>query len=195
VKINDLIRQFSTRTILPVQVEDVAAALVAAGIADEIYYFWNIEMDTGVLKGAITHWEYPAGDGKTKRVVDIETARSLPLPEKRLVQCKELLHVLDPATFQVNTREAAFGLVQKIIIPPEFQDPFTDGHLANSDRVAILHALAVLFPFACRELLMKPLAEGKLSLQQIAEFADLPVEYAAVVMSETWPTVHQMMID
>lgn len=186
-----LINQFGARETAPIQVVEVLDILKAWGIKDEVY-FWGADIDTDVLKGLITHWDAPWDDGTTKRFADIYVAKSLPNQERRLVECKELLHILDPDWALVSKRSDIETLIEKIVIPPDLQDPFGDGEHANSDRIAMLHAVAVLFPWATRALLL-PVVD-KIGIQRIAdEIVDLPARYVATVMSDQWAEVFRIM--
>lgn len=73
----------------------------------------------------------------------------------------------------------------KIILPPELQDP-VDGEQVWSDRAAVYQAVAILFPWATRELLMRTFQEGKLTIEDIATMLDLPSRYVRLVMSDLW---------
>ena len=112
---------------------------------------------------------------------------------ERLVCCKELLHILDQNYMKVSTPSAVVDLIEKIILPPELVDPFADGIHTNSDRVAILHALAVLFPLSARAILLPPFKDGKLSAQKIAEIAELPVYYIQLVLNDGWLHIHKLL--
>lgn len=162
------------------------------GLKDDVYFF-KTDADTDVIKGLITHWEAPWDDGSNRRFADIATARNLSNQERRLIECKELLHVLDADWALVNRRKSIADLIEKIVVPPEYQDPFGDGmDHANSDRIAMLHAVAVLFPWATRKILLPKVS--KIGIQRIAdEIVDLPAKFVATVMSEQWGTIYRMM--
>jgi hypothetical protein len=187
-----LINHFAGRERAPVQVLEVLYVLKSWGIKDDVF-FYPVDADTAVIKGMITHWEAPWDDGSVKRFADIATARTLTDQERRLIECKELLHILDPDWALVNKNRAIEELIEKIIIPPEFQDPFGDDMAhANSDRVAELHAVAVLFPWATRQLLL--LKVSQIGIQKIADdIVDLPPKHVATVMSEKWAEIYRMM--
>jgi hypothetical protein len=61
-----------------------------------------------------------------------------------------------------------------------FKDPFTDGEHANTDRVAVTFATAVLFPLAARETFMPKYTENKLTLVGIADQMELSLRYCSV---------------
>lgn len=191
-----LIGDFSIREHAPVEVNDIVDYVAKIGATDEIYFF-DANIKTSVLKGIIKQWEYPlsdAPDAPVRRVAEIYTASSLPPDEKRLIECKELLHVMEPEHFRVNTYKAVDDLVKKIILPPELIDPFSDGVHANSDRAAMYHALAVLFPLAVRDLFMPPFKDDKIDLAYIADIVHLPLYYVNMVMSDHWAIIHGMML-
>jgi hypothetical protein len=194
MSIPKLIMQFAMREIIPVQVADVVEAIKALGVTDQIR-FYDVDIDTNVLKGVIEQWIYEEVTGQPGiPVAEISTAKSLSPTEKRLVECKELLHLLDPQHFRVNTFAGTEALIDKIVVPLELQDPANDGVHAVSDRIAIFYALAVLFPKAVRDLFMQPYKEGSLSLEHIAQMVDLPIYYVVAAMSDHWAIIHGRMI-
>lgn len=187
-----LINEFAKREVVPVEVDEIVDFIRKLGVADEIY-FWDADFNTDIVKGTLHHWEYPV-EGWTVRVADIHTAKSLTIQEKRLAQAKELLHVLDLRVDRVNTLEDVDALIEKIVLPPALIDPTTDGDHVLSDRIAILHVVAVLLPMATRNLLLPKLREGKITLDGIAELVAIPKLYVAVAMSDDWTSTHQSMI-
>lgn len=189
----DLIRDFSKRDRLPIDVQEVVDAITARGIKDEIYYFWDHNLDATVLRGYIKHDEYPQPDGTSRFVAEI-TYGKLGDEWERLVCCKELLHLVDPIENRAANAEAVERLVEKIVLPPDMVDPFSDGVHANSDRLAIIHAVAVLFPLAARNILLPAYTEKKLTPADISDLAELPPRYAVLVMSEQWEDVHNLIV-
>lgn len=190
---HDLIKEFSVLTEVPVSLDDVKDALLKRGVADEIYYFLEAALNPEILEGALVQWEYP-NNGKMVRVAHIDCAKSLRPERKRLVVCKELLHLLDEPDMRVSTAEEFERLTSRLGLPPEDQDPVKDGDKTISDRVGIYKAIAVLFPWATREVFMKPFNEGKLSHEDIAKIVDIPARYAALVMTDVWEAVHNVLV-
>lgn len=191
--IADVIRHFSIRAEVPVEVDEVVELFVSTGIKDHIF-FWSIESDVEILRGKMKHWEYPTPDGAIVSCLDVDISKNLDERWQRLVSCKELLHLLDPLGARVSDASTYGRLVEKVILPANLQDPFTDGHQVNSDRVAELQATAVLFPIAARELLHGPYQAKKLSIEDIVRLVDLPPRYVAYVMSDVWEGIHDMLI-
>jgi hypothetical protein len=189
-----LIQKFSTREALPVPIDDVIAEIVARGIKDEIYPFWDVNLDMTILRGYITHYEYPANaNGQVRRVAQITYAK-MGHEWERLVCCKELLHVLDPERYRVSSAEAIIELVEKIALPADLVDSKTDGLPVLSDRVAMTEAAAVLFPLAAKNIIAPHYSDGTISLAEIADAAEIPVRYAALVMSDGWEKLHDLLV-
>jgi hypothetical protein len=101
--------------------------------------------------------------------------------------------LLEPIESRVTKLEEVEKLIEKIILPPDLVDPFTDGLHAATDRVAVAHAIAALFPFAARGILLPKYNNG-LTLADVSVLAELPPRYVAIVMSDSWPEIHAMIL-
>lgn len=197
MSISKLIAEFDSRKVVPVDVNDVVAALATHGSKDEIYFF-PVDIEATVLKGQLVHWdrnedyEYPTDETKEvmKSVACVYYAKSMTDDWQRLVTCKELLHILDSDVTRAFTPEVVFKLTEKIVLAPEFQD-IGDGSATLSDRAALIQAAAVLFPQRARELFIE---NGTLTPTEIAKLVDLPMRYVTLVMSETWPGIHDILL-
>lgn len=191
MEIRDLIAHFAAYEKVPVDVQDHVVPVLKENSTFELYFWRCEEIDTGIYKGQMTQWEYPCGD-KTITVFDVDFAASLTPDWERLVCCKELVHILDPIDHRVMTEDGFHRLIEKIVLPPGLSDG-SDSIKVLSDRIAIWYALAILFPWATRQLFKKPLEEGKLTIEEIASIVDLPVEYAALVMHDVWEETHHII--
>jgi hypothetical protein len=63
-----------------------------------------------------------------------------------------------------------------------------------TDRVAVAQALAVLFPFAARAVLLEPYRTKKIDIDVIAELAELPPKYVSAVMNDNWESTHALLV-
>lgn len=197
MSIGILIEEFAARRSVPVDVNDVLAVLRNKGIKDEVYFF-PVDIDSEILRGQFVHWdepndfEYPTDvtGAVMKSVAGIFYAESLSDDWRRLVCCKELLHILDPEAWRAASEEEVRRLTERIVLPPEYQDALKDGLPTASDRIGILQAIAVLFPWEAREILLKAVAAGRLNEAEVARLVDLPQRYTALVMSEYWPDLY-----
>lgn len=190
----DLIKEFSTRTTVPVELDDVVEAIKKRGVKDEIYYFME-SFDETILAGALVEEDIPDGEGGYKRVASINVAKSRPAEDKRLVACKELLHLLDPEDMRINTEEEFEKLISRMGLPPELQiDVNADGRKTFMDRVGLYKALAVLFPYAARELFLPKFKENPDCYTDIAQVVDIPARFVFLVMQDAWPKLHELLI-
>lgn len=188
----DLIEAFSSREIVPVEVDHIVDYLKSCGIKDNIFFF-DAKMDAEILKGSILHWEYQS-QGWTHRVADIYVAQSLSIEDKRLVQAKEVLHILDPRIDRVSTLEDVQALIEQMALPVASIDPQTASDHAKSDRSALLHALPVLFPMAAREIFLSMMKAGKIDIEGIAKAVALPKTITAFIMSDIWVNIYETMM-
>lgn len=193
MRASELIKSFSQSYKLPVEIDDVIRFMQEKlGITDEIYPFWDIELDVGTLQGYCHREEIPTGRGSVYHMTTIGYAKSGHEME-RLVACKELLHILDPHACRVSTGDAVYALISKIALRADLIEPFSQKD-HDSDRVAALEALAILFPLAARNELMKYYKSGELSLAKIAELTELPESYVAYVLDDSWPDIHDILL-
>lgn len=187
MKVLEFIAEFSKKETLPIDLDDdVIPKLIEAGLTDEIYPFWDSQLPSGSLFGHFVHEEVPDGIGGYKRVATVTYGQDSD-EMQRLVACKETLHLFDPVHCRVSTEEEIEDLIGKMVLPPDLVEPISDGHKAFTDRLAILQAVAVLFPLAAREIVLPAYKAEKMSLKDVAELAELPEFIVAMVMDENWP--------
>ena len=56
----------------------------------------------------------------------------------------------------------------------------------KEDRLALLWALAVLFPAEARNIFAEPFREGKINIQEIAKLTVIPPRYIPFLMSKVY---------
>jgi hypothetical protein len=195
MRTSELIKEFADRTTLPIDVNDVLACLREHKHDDEVEFI-GVTIDADVLLGAIKVFYASNGvyDPDPTRMVNIYYRREETTAWQRMICCKELVHLLDPPDAHTNAPEDIERLAEKIGLPPEMQDPTSDGFAANVDRLAEFRATALLFPLAARNLLMAPYKAGTIRLAEIAALADIPSRYVGFAMSDYWDEVHGILV-
>ncbi|MGK6354715.1 hypothetical protein ACMGDH_05755 [Sphingomonas sp. DT-207] len=189
----DLIRKFSERDTLPIDVNDILACLREHGHDDDIE-FVGVEFDTDILQGMIKVFHVRDGlYSEPRRFANIYYHRDHSRDWQRMVCCKELVHLLDPSGAYTTDSQAIEDLAEKIGLPPEMQDPMADGFETNVDRIAEYRATALLFPMTVRNLLIEPYRNDQISLSDIARLADVPSRYVALAMRDVWVDMHAIM--
>lgn len=194
MKIQELILHFSEMDALPIDVNDVLACLKENGHNDDDIAFVGVDLDPEILQGKIkVFYVRRTMYGDPQRCANIYYHQGHSRDWQRFIACKELLHLLDPETAHTKSPEDIDILAEKIGLPPEMQDPAADGFQANLDRLAEFRAAAILLPLACRNMMMERYQKGELKAEDIARIADIPRRYVAFVMSDIWPTVHNIL--
>lgn len=193
MRLKKLIQQFDVKEVLPVDVNEVVQFLRDEQIKDEIR-FVGVDIDSTVLRGFIKHYVIPGvGYGEPTFCADVYYDQSQSGDWKRLVCCKELLHILDNDHCRTNTEDAIEHQIERMILPEEFQNFHSESLGVQTDRLTIYYAVAVLFPWAARNLLVEPYEKGRLTVADIARIADIPERYAMLVMNTEWRRVHDIM--
>lgn len=193
MEFKELLSRFVVCEELPIDVQDDLVPIIKENFDLELY-FWPADMDHGVYRGQISHWEYPKDEThkQMQQVIDITYASNLPTDWQRVICAKELIHILDPIDTRVSTEDGFSRLIEKIVLPPGMAEA-ADGAKVWNDRLGIYCAIAVLFPWAARQLFIDPYKAGKISIQEIAAIVDIPRQYAALVMHELWEEYHHMI--
>lgn len=194
MKTSDLIAEFAKATSLPVDVNELLPVLQGNGHDTDIQFI-GVDLDPDILQGKIKIFHVrDVLYGEPRRCANIYYHRGHSTDWQRFICCKELLHLLDPGGAETTTPEQIDQLAEKIGLPQYMQDPFADGFETNIDRLAEFRAAAILLPYAAREMLQAPLAEGKLTLSDIAKMADIPRKYVGLVMSKNWEGTHELFL-
>jgi hypothetical protein len=192
--VTKLIKEFSTRTVLPIDVNDVVKFFAENGVQDEIEFI-GVDLDPDILLGQAKRFvrrDKLYGDPIFCTNVYYHRGASRDL--QRIICCKELLHIPNPNWAMVKTKDEVYRQAEKIGLPPGLQDVWNDGAAVNLDRLAEFQAIAVLFPMAARNALVAPLRNGALTLDDIARIADIPKGYASVAMSAQWEDTYNAMM-
>lgn len=193
--VTELIKAFDATDTLPVDVNDVLGCLRKNGVHDNIEFI-GVDLKPDVLLGTIKVFHVRSiMYGEPERWVNIYYHRGWTPDWQRMISCKELVHLLDPASAYTSAPDDIQRLADKIGLPPEMQDPSADGFATNIDRLAEFRAAALLLPATARELLLPLYKDGKLKLTDIARMADMPSKYAGFVMSDSWPVVHRLLTE
>ena len=182
----EFVEECGKRNFLPIDLDrHVIPEIRARGVCDDIYCFLDPDLDIRSLRGHHVSEEIPWGEGVTKIHATITYGRGTG-ETVRLVCCKEILHLLDPKSCQTSTVEEIEYLSGKIALPEGLVDP-TDGTQVLTDRMVLILALAVLFPMGARDILLPAYRAGKITLERIADDAELPPEHVAMVLHDSWP--------
>jgi hypothetical protein len=113
----------------------------------------------------------------TEIITQILFGEDLPEDWKRLVICKELLHVFDHQGERVATPEAVKKLITSVVAPDLKGAPFLP---AMNDHLGAFRAMAVLMPRMARAKLQNAFEDGSRTVAEIASFVKLPEHYVDI---------------
>ncbi len=187
-----LIKHFETQTKLQVEIRAVASK-VRDLVPNQRLEFFPMEGGHEVIRGMLHQWTYTPGWGDDTIVVnDIHYVAGMSLPWQRVVVCKEMIHVVDPVRLLTRTPHEVQDLIERIAMPVDLQLGYNGQEMG--DRMAEFQALAILFPKAAREVLLPSYQSGKLSPDEIASHAEIPVRYVDFLMSDEWDRIYGMLL-
>lgn len=168
---------------LPIDISEIVSFIKSHGVHDEIS-FYEVEMDAGIVRGFMRHSEgLPAPYCEPPSFVEIYYAKGQEEYWSSLVKCKELMHLFDHTTGVASDRASVETLITQIVIPP---DLYQHADPAIVDTIALIWALAILFPRKLRDQLSIPYAAGKISALEIAKIAQIPNRFIAWMMSPSY---------
>jgi hypothetical protein len=180
---------------LPVEIEEVRDALVALNIQDEII-FSPEDIDPKMLRGFLYRYTKRPGVYAAPELVSLVVYSSqLPIEWQRVVCSKELVHILDSPGESAKTPEQVQEFLDKLLGPISTEDYGLADLMAANDRLAVYQALPLLFPRAARERVMARRKREEVTINQIAEWAMLPVEFMDLVLGDEWPTICEILLD
>ena len=146
------------------------------------------DTDQDVHQGLLQMFEETGNGGKLETVARIFYSRHIPdSATRRLVCCKEILHVFDDDTDTARSLEAVDRLIESIVIPPDVG--VTLPKSVWSDHLGCFHALMILLPRDALAILRKKVESGALSVEDVATLADIPDAYARLALSAVWQKI------
>jgi len=182
---------------VPVDIQDVLN-WINAHLPDDVIRIHGIDVSPDMLRGGIvsTHKHVeplPGSAIKPWREHLIAYSTQLTPEMQRLVVCKEILHVFEPATVQTNDSEKVLALAQALL-PEEGAEPGIGAAAALADNISKWNALTVLFPYGYWEVCAKAFNEGTMTLAEISDSLELPSSYVAVTLKGNWPKLREIFL-
>jgi hypothetical protein len=113
--------------------------------------------------------------------------------ERRLVVCKELVHLFDKPVLTTNSRDEINALIDNLVEGFDLAKVSPGDWQAIKDKLALYQALAILFPHEAREELVPLYEKGQIDEAWIAEAFCIPYEYVEFLMSSKWDSFRQVL--
>jgi hypothetical protein len=194
LKIHDIIEHFAGFTTVPVDPDMVAEQVKSAGLRDDIT-FVGVDIDVLALRGALhTHVVRDGVYGEPQICSDIYYALNQTRAWRRLVCCKELLHILDNTVSKTSTAEEFESLVKGLCSGAASRSFNTDALHVLADQLMIYYAIAIVFPFQVREAILLARATKQIDDATVAKWLDIPEEVCSLVMSSGWVNLYKALL-
>jgi hypothetical protein len=196
MSVREMIEYFEGRLYLPIAIEEVQNLILSKTDIGG-FRIISVNMDPRIGKGVFKLYSMrPSPYSELVTCCDILLPENLHHHEKRMVMCKELIHLLDPPNFRINTEEEISELLSRIILDPLLLPPeqiIEESKSVIWDRLSSLVPGALLFPICARSVLLEQHRNGILSLDKIADTVQLPKSLVQIVLSDSWPAIHEKL--
>jgi hypothetical protein len=173
---------FACTTKLPVKLESVKDHILETGIVSKIIRV-PVTLDHYILQGGYQLYRDLSPYASNEKVARIAYPREATEGVQRLVQVKEMLHVLDPHEATSPTKEKVSQLIDDLSVQSASKSV---GLPATVDRNGLLHALCILAPRDAFDDLRIAYKAEKVTVDQVARWAKIPRGYAAVALTDEW---------
>jgi len=173
---------FATFTKLPIRIDTVVEQLRSMGVVVDIRYF-EVDTDPSLVGGICrVYRSKPCYSVDEHARAEIIYSGRLPEDWRRVVVCKELLHLIDGDEEMARTREQVDQLIEEIVIPQSLAKSLP----TRSDKSGLLNALKILLPRDALVDLAKLHHEKRISVHDVATLAKIPEPFAAFALTPLW---------
>lgn len=186
-----IIGNLKERTALPIQVEEIAQAIVAEGLQDTIY-FKSIEgEDPAQIHGAF--WRYTR---RPNVYADPEFIALIPynaadtIEWQRVTCCKEMVHLFDSDMERTDKADEVVALLDRLLGRMSTDDFSVADLMAGKDKLALYHCLPLLLPKAALLIARADIEAGRRTVEQVAKAAGMPIGLVRMMLNPEWDTLN-----
>lgn len=189
-----LIKSFEGRTDLPIEVKEIADAIIAEGCQDEIH-FVPVEADPSKIHGAIAKFRYsPRPYAESIWVAHIPFNSRDSIEIQRVTCCKELIHLFDSDIERTDTESEVPALIERLVGPFSTDDVGLANLMALKDNLAIYMCLPLLLPRAALLYLRSEIAAQRMTAVEAAAIACMPLDLVILMLDENWDTLNGALL-
>lgn len=185
---------FDGVTDLPIEIPEVQDVVQRLGIQDEIVC---VPANSDPFKCRGVFYQFTKRDGvygEPVLVTLIVYSENLDIRWQRVICTKEIIHVTDRQAEKTHTPEEVTGLVDKLLGPLSTEDYGLADLQAAIDKLAMYQALIILFPDSARDEARQQIAAGNRTVEQVAEWASLPLPLVKFALDDDWPEVKEELL-
>ncbi|TDL88021.1 hypothetical protein [Meridianimarinicoccus aquatilis] len=182
--------KFDGRTELPIEIQEICDALVEMGYQDDIRVVGE-EMDLDQLLGTYVQFTEPSGGtySEPRLVSLIIYPTNIDLASRRIVCAKELVHVCDANVAQTNNANDIMELAMVLAGQASIGDEPRMTMKVAADILAQQKGLMLLFPKAARVIARQKVADGQITLEDLAGKLMLPCSTVEDMLDDDWDTL------
>ena len=177
----DIFEHFACYTRLPVRLDDIREHILDEGLVQTIR-FYSVDLDPAVLPGfvRVSRWRPIYGDMGLH--AEIFYSSALDENWRRLVVCKEMLHLRDKAAELAQSRADVIDLIRGIRVPLSIAMNLP----TFSDHVGLIRALRLLIPRDALLVLREHSESGRITSEVVAKLARVPDIYTEFMLTSEW---------
>ncbi|MEL6582787.1 MAG: hypothetical protein AAFQ36_03050 [Pseudomonadota bacterium] len=179
--------KFDGRTELPIEIQEICDALVQMGYQDDIRVVGK-EMDTTQLFGTYAQFTEPSGgpysDPRWVSLIVFPSNESFEV--QRIVCAKELVHVCDANVVKTSDPGDIMELASVLTSKAATGDEPRMTMRAANDILAQQKGLMLLFPKAARVIARQKVADGEMSVEDLADKLILPLATVEDMLEDDW---------
>lgn len=97
------------------------------------------------------------------------------------------MHILDSETEKTETLAELDGLLNRLLGPLSSEDFDIFDIMAAKDRLALYQAIPFVFPEAARQDAINAIRSGRLTEEQVAVRACVPLRFIRLALTDEWP--------
>jgi hypothetical protein len=185
-----VIKHFEGRTDLPIEVNEIAQAIVELGCQDEIH-FVPVEADPAQIHGLVAKFRYSLGVyADSIWVAHIPYNSNDSVEMQRVTCCKELVHLFDSDLEKTDTEEEVPALIERLLGPFSSDNIGLADLMAGKDKLALYMCLPLLLPKTALQHLRQEVREGRKDANSVAALACMPVELVTMMLADNWDTLN-----
>ncbi len=176
-QIKGIYDHFACHTRVPVPIDEVRGYVSDLKFVDEIDIYALSSLRPEVLRGLLQVFNE---DGRT--VARVVYSSCLSRKMRRIVCCKELLHILDQNDDMASSRQEVQRHIENLNLSALADLPAS----VRSDQNGSLHALMILFPRDYLHEIRRRYEAGKVTAEEISDRVQLPLTYVRAALSKVW---------
>jgi hypothetical protein len=186
-----IVESLKDRTALPVEVEEISAAIIREGCQDTIYFKGIDEEDPAQIHGAF--WQYVRRPGV---YADPEFVALIPYNNRdtvawqRVTCCKEMVHLFDSDLERTDKSDEVVDLIGRLLSRLSTDDFGVVDLMASKDKLALYYCLPLLLPKAALLVARDAVKAGTLTVKKVAEDACMPIGLVRLMLNEEWDTLN-----